>query len=223
MKLVGKGLTAEVFEFSEDKVIKLFNEGYSLAAIKREFKNTTLINSFNIDAPRAFEIKKIDGRTGIVYSYVKGKQMEAVFNSQDNFEQFLHNFCNLQKSFYQHKKATLLSYKTYGKYLVTEKVFDKKQAKEYLKFIKSFPNSNTVVHGDFHPLNVLVEEDGSLKVIDFMNLMRAPAFYDIARTYYLIGTMSKEFAQIYLAETGYKISDISKYVELVKLYRTLEG
>lgn len=223
MNLVGKGLTAEVFEFSEDKVIKLFNEGYPFVAIKREFKNTKLINSYRINAPQAFEITEIDGRTGIVYSYVKGQQIESYFNSQDYSEQLLQKFCNLQKSFYQHKKATLLSYKTYGKYLVAEKVSDKKQEKEYLKFIKSFPNSNTVVHGDFHPLNVLVEEDGSLKVIDFMNLMRAPSFYDIARTYYLIGTMSKDFAEAYLSKTGYKISDISEYIELVKLYRTLEG
>lgn len=44
-----------------------------------------------------------------------------------------------------------------------------------------------MVHGDFHPLNVFLEEDGGLKVIDFMNMMRSPAEYDIARTYFLIG------------------------------------
>lgn len=223
MKLVGKGLTAEVFEFSEDKVIKLFNKGYPLVAIKREFRNTKLINSLNINAPKAYELTKIDGRTGIVYSYVKGQQIENSFNSQENLGQLLQQFCNLQKSFYQHKKAALLSYKTYGKYLVKEKITDKKQANEYLNFIKSFPNSNTIVHGDFHPLNVLIEEDGSLKVIDFMNLMRAPLFYDVARTYFLIGTSSKEFAEVYLSAMGYKVSDISEYIELVKLYRKLEG
>lgn len=223
MKLVGKGLTAEVFEFSEDKVIKLYNKDYPLVAVKREFKNTKVINSFKINAPKAYELTKIDGRIGIVYSYVKGHHIEESFNSQNNLEQLLQQFCNLQKSFYQHKKSSLLNYKTYGKYLVAEKVSDKKQAKEYLKFIKSFPNSNTVVHGDFHPLNVIVEEDGSLKVIDFMNLMRAPLFYDVARTYFLIGTSSKEFAEVYLSAMGYKVSDISEYIELVKLYRKLEG
>lgn len=223
MKLVGKGFTAEVFEISEDKVIKLFNKDYPLVAIKREFKNTKLMNSFNIAAPKAYKITKLDERIGIVYSYVKGHHIEDSFNSQVNLEQLLQQFCNLQKSFYQHKKATLLSYKTYGKYLVKEKIKDKNLANEYLKFIKSFPNSNTVVHGDFHPLNVLVEKDGSLKVIDFMNLIRAPILYDVARTYYLIGTSSKDFAEVYLSTMGYKVSDISEYIELVKVYRKLES
>lgn len=133
MKQIGKGLTAEVFELSEDKVIKLFNKGYPKQAIRREFRNASLVNSFKINGPQA------------------------------------------------------------------------------------------VVHGDFHPLNVFVEEDGDLKVIDFMNMRRSPAEYDIARTYFLIGAVSAEFAEAYLSVMGYTADEISDYVELVKLYRKLEG
>lgn len=103
------------------------------------------------------------------------------------------------------------------------KIKDKSQAKEYNKFINSFPNSNVVVHGDFHPLNVLVEADGKLKIIDFMNMMRAPAEYDIARTFYLISSVSKDFANAYLNTMGLNFSEIERYVKLVELYRGLEG
>lgn len=247
MKLIGKGLTAEVFELSKDKVIKLFNKGYPKQAIRREFKNARLVNSFKINAPKTFEMKEADGRLGIVYGYVKGQSIESVFDSgvittpengeikalnevcldstysKVDLERNLKSFCQLQKSFYNHKKLFMLDYKTYGRALVAGYGGDKKEAAEYLKFIKSFPNSNTVVHGDFHPLNVFVEDDGSLKVIDFMNMMRAPREYDIARTYFLIGAVSAEFSEAYLKVMGYTAYDISDYVELVKLYRKLEG
>lgn len=223
MKQIGKGLTAEVFELSEDKVIKLFNKGYPKQAIRREFRNARLVNSFKINGPQAFEMKEVDGRLGIVYGYVKGQCIESFFDSGVDLEKNLQGFCQLQKSFYNHKKLFMLDYKTYGRALVAGKVSDKKEAAEYLKFIKSFPNANTVVHGDFHPLNVFVEEDGGLKVIDFMNMMRSPAEYDIARTYFLIGAVSAEFAEAYLSVMGYTADEISDYVELVKLYRKLEG
>ncbi|MCQ2586133.1 MAG: phosphotransferase [Treponema sp.] len=223
MKQIGKGLTAEVFELSEDKVIKLFNKGYPKQAIRREFRNARLVNSFKINGPQAFEMKEVDGRTGIVYGYVKGQCIESVFDSGVDLERNLQAFCQLQKSFYNHKKLFMLDYKTYGRALVAGKVSDKKEASEYLRFINSFPNANTVVHGDFHPLNVFVEQDGGLKVIDFMNMMRSPAEYDIARTYFLIGAVSADFAEAYLSVMGYTADEISGYVELVKLYRKLEG
>lgn len=237
MNLIGKGLTAEVYQLDEnaDKVIKLFKKDYPLNAIQREFNNAQLINSYKIAAPVAYEIKQLkletgnpavanlENRTGIVYTYVKGQSIDKLFDAQINLEQNLMAFCNLQKNFFAHQEPSLLSYKQYGMELVNWRNPDEKTAGEYINFINQFPESNTVIHGDYHPLNVLVDADGTLKVIDFMNIMRAPAKYDIARTYYLIGTLSKEFAKIYLSAMGYKPADISEYIKLAELYRKMEG
>ncbi len=225
MNLIGKGLTAEVYQLNENegKVIKLFKKDYPLDAIQREFNNAKLINSYKIDAPVAYEIKEVENRTGIVYTYVKGESIDKLFIAQINLEHNLVAFCNLQKSFFAHEEPNLISYKQYGLELVNWRNPDEKTASEYINFINQFPESDTVVHGDYHPLNVLVDADGNLKVIDFMNIMRAPAEYDIARTYYLIGTLSKEFAENYISVMGYKPDDIFEYIKLAELYRKLEG
>ena len=44
MKLITTGNTAEVFEYEEDKVLKLFKAGYQLEQIQREFNNTVIMN-----------------------------------------------------------------------------------------------------------------------------------------------------------------------------------
>lgn len=44
MKLIATGNTAEVFEYKEDKVLKLFKAGYPLEQIQREFNNTVIMN-----------------------------------------------------------------------------------------------------------------------------------------------------------------------------------
>ena len=66
-------------------------------------------------------------------------------------------------------------------------------------------------------------QDKSLKAIDFMNVMRAPGEYDIARTYYLISNVNKEFGDLYLKEMGYSSKALSLYIKLVELYHKLEG
>lgn len=66
-------------------------------------------------------------------------------------------------------------------------------------------------------------QDKNLKAIDFMNVMRAPGEYDIARTYYLISNVNKEFGDLYLKEMGYSSKALSLYIKLVELYRKLEG
>ena len=44
MKLIATGNTAEVFEYEEEKVLKLFKAGYPLELIQREFNNIVIMN-----------------------------------------------------------------------------------------------------------------------------------------------------------------------------------
>jgi len=223
MTLIGKGLTAEVFQYTDSTVLKLFNPGYPEEAVRREYENARVVTSLGVRAPAVHEMTEQDGRLGIVYDYARGRSMEAVFNEQQDLEFYLSQFCTIQNSFFQHTEPSLLSYKQYGAFLVQLRISDAAEAGRYLQFINSFPESDTVVHGDYHPLNVLVESKDCINVIDFMNVMRAPKEYDIARTFYLIATNAKDFAGAYLAAMGYTESDIADYIELVRLFRNLEG
>lgn len=49
------------------------------------------------------------------------------------------------------------------------------------------PGGDRVVHGDLHPMNVLLGEDGPV-VIDFSNASRGPAAFDAAISYVLMST-----------------------------------
>lgn len=49
--------------------------------------------------------------------------------------------------------------------------------------IHELSDGNCLLHGDYHPANVLVGKDGQLFLIDMMNVCKGPAVYDVARTY----------------------------------------
>lgn len=49
MKLIAKGNTAEVYDYEDNKICKLFYSGYSEDAIRREYNNAQIIENENIN------------------------------------------------------------------------------------------------------------------------------------------------------------------------------
>lgn len=156
MELIGKGLTAKVYKLDEYTVLKFFNENYPEEAVKREYSNACFINDCGIRAVLACQLMEHKNRLGIVYFYVKGQLLEKVFDSKVNLQHYLTEFCNLQKSFYNQHNSDLLIYKEYGIILVNSRLQNQNEKKDALDFTKSFPDSDTLVHDDYHPRNVFV-------------------------------------------------------------------
>lgn len=65
MNLLGKGNTAEVFEYKNGKVCKLFFEGYPHEYVGLEFKNAKEMYRNEIRVPKPFQIVMIENREGI--------------------------------------------------------------------------------------------------------------------------------------------------------------
>lgn len=69
---MGKGNTAEVFEYGEGKVCKLFHEAYPKEYVKLEFQNAQIMNKMPLPVPKVYEITERDNRTGIIYAITAG-------------------------------------------------------------------------------------------------------------------------------------------------------
>lgn len=55
MRILGKENTTEVIEEDNDKVWKLFYEGYTYSAIEREYNNSKLIKTMYIPMPEVYK------------------------------------------------------------------------------------------------------------------------------------------------------------------------
>lgn len=92
-------------------------------------------------------------------------------------------------------------------------------------------------HGDYHPGNVLVDTNGKVLVIDFMNVCHGPWQYDVARTHVLISEgdiskeihnreelvyMQKQISDIYLKKLNVSYNEIREYVSIIQKCRQYE-
>ena len=60
--MLGKGNTAEVFEYGEGKVCKLFFAGYPKEAVEREYRNATEVQRLGLPVPKVYETVVLDVR-----------------------------------------------------------------------------------------------------------------------------------------------------------------
>ncbi len=234
MNQIATGNTADVFDYADGKILKLFKSGYLEENIEREFNNSSLVNKLGIPSPKAFEIVPdvMDGRTGIVYEKINGNDLlHDVFSNMQNPEFVARKFITLasiHKDFISHNSEDCISYKDYLKY------FEYPEA-------DSLPDGNSLCHGDFHLGNLLLSQDASEKVwvIDFMNLCHGPKEYDVARSYVLITEDSfgpdidaetrnfllkakADMGQLYLDQMGFSLKDIEQFIPAIEHCRKRE-
>ena len=75
------------------------------------------------------------------------------------------------------------------------------------------PKHTKLCHGDFSPSNIIVQEDGTMYVIDWVHATKGNASADIARTYLILALSDKEAADWYLDKFCEKTNTQKKYVQ----------
>lgn len=216
MKLISKGNTAEIFEHDDNLICKLFYSGYPKIYIEHEFDNAKAVFQLGIRTPRAYNLTYIDGRDGIVYDKVIGETLSSKMYSanEEEFEVWTYRFADIHKELLGHHIDSVMDYKDFLKMFARDSV-------EVISKIDDLEDGDCLLHGDFHPANIMVDADNQLFLIDMMNICKGPAMYDIARTYFLLGN-DKRLQNKYLELMGYELKEIMPYLKVILLIRENE-
>jgi thiamine kinase-like enzyme len=230
LNLIGIGNTAEVFDYEEGKVLKLFYKKYSQESVRKEYENSKLIMDLDLPSPDVYGLITIDNRLGIIFEKLLGESMlDKIFNGA-NVELLVSQMIELHQKFMVKTNKKIESYKDF---LIRTVNGDE----NLVAMINKLPDGDYLLHGDFHPGNVWINLDNSMYVIDFMNICKGPKEYDVTRTYFLIcearipsttpnydeiKKMSKLLADAYLQGMNYSFKDIEPYYEIIKLSREAE-
>jgi len=208
MKLIAQGNTAEIYQYGENLIYKLFYPGYPTDYIKHEYHNAMLARELGIRTPKTYGLIIENGRDGIVYDRIVGEELHQKFNEESDaaLSIWLDKFVGFHKQILQYKADDAINYKDFLKMFATDKGTIAK--------IDLLPDDNGFIHGDFHLGNVVIDEFGNLVLIDMMNVCKGPALYDIARTYFLL-SYDTNLQNQYLERMGCVLEDITPYLEVI--------
>ena len=215
MKRIAIGNTAEIYEYGEKRICKLFYSGYPSEFVQHELRNAIMAENLGIRTPKAYKIIIDNGREGIVYDRIEGKELYRKLSGENNTSLglWMNKFAEFHKRLLQYKVKDVMPYKDFLKKFATDK--------ETIEKIDLLADDNCFLHGDFHLGNVMVDEADHLVVIDMMNVCKGPAVYDVARTYFLLGYDSN-IQNEYLVRMGYSVEDIMPYLDIISAIRENE-
>jgi len=182
-KLIGQGRTAEIFEWEEDKILKLFRPGISKTLSEAEYNASLEINKKINSSPKVYDFIEIDNRSGIIYERIYGITMLNLMSAKPwKLSKEARRLAKLHKSIQQKIDFEFPRYTDRLKSSISEVDLLSDDLKEKLyKYIDTLPDDNILCHGDFHPDNILITKDNAI-IIDWMTSTKGNPLADVART-----------------------------------------
>ncbi|MDP4091100.1 MAG: aminoglycoside phosphotransferase family protein [Bacillota bacterium] len=181
--LIGQGRTAEVYEWGEDKVLKLYFDWYKNEWIKYEEESGKALAENGVPCPKVYDIVQEDRRNGIIYERIRGISMLKCIESRPwRTRIYARQMAEVHNRIHGFHMDKLPEQKPHIEYAIrqSEKLLGDKTEK-IINYLKELPEGTSVCHGDFHPDNILVR-DGSAVVIDWTNAYYGNPLGDTART-----------------------------------------
>lgn len=242
-KPIGIGKTAEVYEYQEKYILKLFNVDFSKENVNYEYQINLEVQKINKFMPKVHSLIFEDERIGLVYDKVSGQSLINL----------------ISKEWFSSKKyAQLLAKTHYDLHIETgiNLPSNKNKLRESIKkcsslskinidklcnYIDDLKEEDKLCHGDFHPGNIIVSSNGNY-VIDWVTATLGNPHSDVARSIILlkyadipddisflfkclIKKAREKFSKMYLEEyrriSKVKLSDIEKW-ELPHMVARLE-
>ncbi|WP_291580579.1 aminoglycoside phosphotransferase family protein [Clostridium sp. UBA6640] len=182
-KLIGQGRTAEIFEWGEDKILKLFRSGIPQKQVRDEYKISLEISKKIKLTPKVYEFIEIDNRNGIIYERINGPAMMKIIASKPwTVKKEAQRLAELHKSIQKKIDFELPKYKVRLMEDISRVnlLSDDIKTKLY-KYIEELPDGDMLCHGDLHPDNILITKDEPI-IIDWMTATKGNPLADVART-----------------------------------------
>jgi hypothetical protein len=190
--LIGQGVTAEVFEWGQNQVLKLYFEKYGGEVANREAELGRAVHDAGVPSPAVFETIDVDGRKGTVFQLVLGKTMLKHIEEEPwNIYYYAQQLAAAQFKIHRYSANSLPGQreKFAVKIKSSYKILGDRQ-KRILDYLDSLPDGVSVCHGDFHFNNIIVS-GGEFIAIDWNGAYRGNPMGDVARTCLMMSSPAK--------------------------------
>ncbi|ETP72229.1 phosphotransferase family protein [Lachnospiraceae bacterium JC7] len=198
-----------------NKILKIFSKDFDKSEVFHEaFINTRVENIDGINVPKILGIFAENGQWVIEKEYVEGKTLKQLMDENpDKLDEYIGKMVDLQMLVFTKKAPLLQKLKDKLTYQINGlNTIDSSTRYELLTRLESMPKHFKLVHGDFRPSNIIVKEDGTMYLIDWVHAAQGNASADVARTYTTLYLYDQKAADKYYADFCSKTNTDKSYV-----------
>jgi uncharacterized protein (TIGR02172 family) len=213
--LLAEGRTAEIYAWEDGKVIKLFREWVPRGNAEYEARLARLVHASGMPVPAVGDLIEVKGRPALIYERVEGRLLMDNLERQPwRMRSTIRELARLHAEMHTHHAPELPAQRQRLQRKIQDGPLPENLKEASLQALASLPDDDRLCHGDFHPGNVLVNEQGSV-VIDWIDASKGHPMGDVARTWvlarfsglnesnplqrWLTGWMRERFISLYLS------------------------
>ncbi len=184
--IIGEGAYGTVYRIDPETIVKIYKNPDSLDLIKKERKRARKAFVLGIPTAISYDIVKVEDYYGSVFEMLNAKSFAELLNEGEPIEKLVKESVKMLKLIHStenklgdlpDKKEEILEWAKYDRDFLPKEIGDK-----LIKLIEEIPDTNTVIHGDYHIKNIMHTNDDNL-LIDMETLSVGHPIFELACLY----------------------------------------
>ena len=194
LRQIGAGAFGRVYRLDEERVMKVYDPRIvPLDRIERERESARQAFIHDIPSAIPFETVRVGSENGIIYELIDARTLgEVVAADPDRLDERAKSMARLARKLHStHFEEGLLPDARlifHGWIDLAERsgLYERETIAKLRAFVEAIPPSDTFVHGDFHPANIMVMPDDELLLIDMGDASVGDPIIDIAGAFHVV-------------------------------------
>lgn len=184
-KIIGEGFFSTVYRIDKDTIIKVFNRTSDTMQIERELKLAKTAFILGIPTAISFDIVKVDNKLGVRFEMLDCMSLKNYFLAYpEKYDELLNKYAGLLKQINTTECYDLTipnMHQIYSQKLEKIKhLFSNEQYEKLFNLFSNLKQKNTLVHGDCHFKNIMVQGN-DLLLIDMDTLSIGNPIFELAQ------------------------------------------
>lgn len=213
--VIGEGAKGIVYRYDDDTIVKVFKDPDSLDIIKRERELARKAFVLGIPTAISYDIVRVGDYYGSVFELLDASSLsECVAENPDKFDDYMNIYVGLLRQIHDTsvQKNEMPDIKILiGKWVdASEPYLDPEDFLKLTRLVDSCPDSLTLLHGDYHTNNIMMQ-NGEALLIDMDTLCHGHPVFELANifcTWVAFGEVDREKEEAFTGlphETSQKI------------------
>lgn len=206
-EVIGEGFNGKVYRIDKDNVVKTYKNAGALAGIMHEREVARLALILGVPTAISYDIVRVGDSYGSVFELLNATSFSKILATQpERYDFCVREYVKMLKKIHsitvpagklpRIKEHELKSVRRI-KGLIPDVLWDK-----LLRLTEDIPESNHMVHGDFHTKNIVVA-DGEVLLIDMDTLSVGHPIFELVHMYNAYVGFSEYDPDIVLNFQGY--------------------
>lgn len=187
LPIVAKGSQGTIYRLDDETIVKLFNSSVSLSTIEDERARAQKAMLLGVPTAIAYDVVRCGDCYGLVFEMINAKTLSAaIMDEPENFDMYVDKYIGLFNQLHEctdeYDEYTSLKEIYYELIDNLSKYLEPIEIEKFKDIIDAFPEGDSLVHGDLHPNNIMVQKD-ELVIIDMAQVSKGSPFFDLAGLY----------------------------------------